>query len=86
MKKLLIMLLCIMFLSISCSTTMIANGKFYDKYGLVNKEEVKQPEMQYEVIPAHAVLSVLGVVAFPAGLLATAYFLGWDLWEPVGLK
>jgi hypothetical protein len=77
----------------ACSTTrtdgkkldgIAASSKFIDSvevapYGLFNGE-VKQTNIQYSVCPASVILSII----FSETIIAPVYFLGWELYQPIG--
>ena len=84
MKKIISVLLVIsMALPLSaCGDSKVIEGKEYDTYGLFNKESKYNPKIEYDLIVGNVVWSVLLVetAVFPI------YFLGFSLWEPVGLR
>lgn len=86
MKRILLILVCVCFFIISCGTPKIINGTYHDTFGVVNRHQKENTEVLYRVIPGNAVWSVVGVVFFPIGLIAPVYFIGFDLWEPIGPK
>lgn len=72
---------CIMFVS-GCGTTRVIDGIEYDTYGLVNKHDIKDPDIEYRIIPGNA---VWGAVLFKT-VAAPLYFYGFSLYEPVAKK
>lgn len=54
------------------------NNVTYGTYGLVNKDEMRNPNIQYE-------LSGWSIILVET-IVAPIYFIGWDLYEPVGPK
>ena len=60
----------------------VINGTKYGTYGLFNKEEMRNPNIQYEV----SGWSIFWSVLFCETVVAPVYFLGWDLYQPVAAK
>lgn len=60
----------------------VVNGIKYDTYGFINKEESKNPNIQYELNG----WSIFWSVVLVETIIAPIYFLGFDLYEPVGTK
>jgi len=86
-KKIMLFVVCLMFvctfLSITgCGDTKVINGIEYDTYGLINKSDKKNSDIQYELITGNIVLSII----FSESIVAPVYFLGFSIYEPVGLK
>lgn len=54
----------------------------YDTYGLFNKEDKRNPNVEYRIIIGNIVWSVILVET----IIAPFYFWGFSMWEPVGLK
>lgn len=84
MKKYLIvatLIICIGYLS-GCGDAKVINGKYYDTYGLLNKEENRDPDIKYRVIMGNVLWScfLIETIVFPV------YFIGFSLYEPVELK
>jgi len=65
-----------------CGDTKIIAGVEYDTYGLINKDEVRNPEIQYETIWGNVILGVILIET----IIAPIYFFGFSLFEPVGKK
>ncbi|GEM_PF-1205882 len=65
-----------------CGNNKVIDGVKYGRFGLVNKDDKMNPDIQYEVIWGNVFLSfvLLETVVGPF------YFLGFDLFEPVGPK
>lgn len=83
-KILIVLLVSIALMSMTsgCSDTKEINGVTYDTYGLFNKDEVKNPNIQYKLVIGNIVWSV---ILFET-IVAPIYFLGFDMYEPVGPK
>jgi len=60
---------------------MVIGGRHYETYGYLNKDEVKAPNVRYRVVVGNLVWSVL----LGETIIAPIYFIGFDLFEPVGL-
>ena len=83
-KIILVLILVIMLVSISscCFTSkMEIGGQVYDTYGLINKDENRDPSVEYELSWGNIVLGAV----FCETVIAPIWFFGFDLWEPVGL-
>lgn len=63
-----------------CASDKVIDGVQYEPYGLLNKDEVRKPCVQYKLSKGNVVWSVLLVesVAVPVWLL------GFAAYEPVG--
>ena len=81
MRKMAIILICIAIL-VGCGNPKIINGKLYDIYGLLNKESKMNPDIEYTLITGNVIWSVI----LCETIIAPLYFVGFDLYEPVGLK
>jgi len=79
-------------ISIALATTMLLSacgadeqvigGVKYDTYGVLNKEQSHNPKIQYEV----SGWSIFWSVILVQTIIAPIYFIGFDLYEPVGPK
>lgn len=58
------------------------NGVEYGTYGLLNKDEMKNPNIQYEL----SGWSIFWSVILVETIIAPIYFVGFDLYQPVGVK
>jgi len=63
-----------------CASDKVIDGKKYETYGILNKEEIKDPCINYE---ASIVSAVLGAVFFEMLFIPPIYVYGFSLWEPV---
>ncbi len=65
-----------------CGDTKVINGVEYDTYGLFDEAEKRNDNIQYELITGNVVWSIVLIetVAMPI------YFIGFSMYEPVGLK
>jgi len=86
MKKMLsLFILIVLLISLtSCCFTnkMEINGVVYETYGLLNKDERKDPSVEYKLSWGNIALGVI----FCETIAAPIWFFGFDIWEPVGLK
>jgi major membrane immunogen (membrane-anchored lipoprotein) len=57
-------------------------GITYGTYGIVNKEEMRNPNIQYEI----SGWSIFWSVIFCETIIVPVYFIGWDLYQPVTKK
>ena len=80
LKKFVIAVLIMSFVSITgCGDTKRIDGITYDTYGLLNKNEKRNPNIKYRIIIGNIVWSCLLVGA----IIAPIYFLGFSIYEPV---
>jgi len=56
------------------------NGVEYQSFGIVNRDEVKNPKIHYELSTS----SVIFAIILSETIFVPIYILGWDLFEPVG--
>jgi len=72
----------IMLSTVSCGRNLQIKEKTYGTYGLVNKTEMCNPDIEYRLIAGNLVLSVIlcETVVIPI------YFICFSLWEPAGAK
>ena len=85
MKKSIALFLCLSILclfSYGCGDTKVIEGIEYDTYGLLNKEDNRNPEIKYRLITGNAVWSVL----LCSTVAAPIYFIGFSIYEPVRKK
>lgn len=83
MKKILPILLLSCVLIFGCSSDYkTKDGKVFGTYGLLNKDEVKNENVQYKVCVGNIIWSCL---LFHT-VIGPVYFIGFDYMEPVGLK
>jgi len=84
MKRIIFTILVVMLMSLtSCCFTdkMEIEGQVYETYGLLNKDENKDPLVEYKLSFGNIVLGAV----FCETVIAPIWFFGFDLWEPVGL-
>lgn len=60
----------------------VINGTKYSTYGLIDADENKNPNIQYKV----SGWSIVWSVVFIQTIIVPIYFIGFDLYEPVGPK
>lgn len=83
MKKIIAAILAVAILSLAaCGNEMVINGKNHSTYGLINKDQEKDPTVQYRVIVGNVFWGIVLVET----IFAPVYFFGFSLYEPVGLK
>lgn len=84
MKKLLSIFLILTFCSFifGCGNPKTINEFTYDTYGLFNETDKKNEKIEYRIIIGNIVWSVILVET----IIAPIYFLGFSLFEPIGLK
>uniref|UniRef100_A0A6M3L851 Lipoprotein n=1 Tax=viral metagenome TaxID=1070528 RepID=A0A6M3L851_9ZZZZ len=83
MRKIGVLFLAIIFLfaTIGCGNTKVIDGKEYDTYGLLNISD-KNPNIEYRTIVGNVIWSIILIetIIFPI------YFIGFSLYEPIGIK
>lgn len=67
---------------VACGDTKVIKGVEYDTYGLLNEDEKKNPDVQYEVCWGNV---IWGVLLFQT-VVGPVYFFGYSLFEPVESK
>ena len=82
MRKLLSVSILIMLLVAGCNSSKNINGVEYGGYGVFNSVEKKNPDICYEFCAGNIIWSFLLVET----IVAPVYFVGFSLYEPVGLK
>ncbi len=84
MKKIIAIIIILVFLAsfLGCADTKIIDGVEYDTYGLLNEDEKRNPDIQYEIVWGNI---IWGVIFFET-IVAPIYFFGFSMWEPVGKK
>lgn len=82
MKKILVVLICGLLLFTACSSPKVIDGVKYDTYGLLNQDEKKNPDIQYEVCWGNVIWGAVLVET----VVAPIYFFGFDMFEPVQKK
>jgi len=76
----LIFLLCVSLAG--CGNTKVIDGVEYDTYGLFDKDEKKNPNIQYELVWGNIIWGAI----LCETIVAPIYFYGFSMWEPVGKK
>lgn len=84
MKKLIVIFTIIIFsFGISgCGDNKHIHGKEYGTYGLINKDDMKNPDVEYRLIVGNIFWGCLLVET----VIAPIYFFGFSIYEPVGPK
>ena len=83
MKTISIIILAIFILTIlGCGDSKIINNKTYETYGLINKDNVYNPNIKYKPIWGNIILGILLVET----VIAPLYFWGFSSFEPIGIK
>ena len=67
---------------VGCGDNKTIRGVEYGTYGIINKSEMCNPNISYELIVGNVVWSVLLVET----IIAPIYFIGFSMYEPVGVK
>ena len=66
----------------ACGDAKVINGIKYDTYGLFNESEKKNPDIEYRIVLGNVFWSICLVET----ILAPIYFVGFSIYEPVGVK
>lgn len=84
MRKIIIILMILIFtLGISgCGNNKQINGKEYSTYGLINEDDMKNPNVEYRLIPGNIIWGCLLVET----IIAPIYIFGFSIYEPIGSK
>ena len=78
-----IALLCVFLIFLTgCGNTKVINGIEYDTYGLLNADNKKNPQIEYEVIWGNVIWGCI----LSETIIAPVYFFGFSIFEPVGPK
>jgi len=80
MKKIIVLLIIVVFLS-GCAQDITVDNKKVTSYGLFNKSE-KQDNVEYRTCVGNV---ILGIILFET-LAAPVYFFGFSMYEPVKAK
>lgn len=65
-----------------CGDPKTINGVRYNTYGFINADSEKSSQVEYRVIYGNVIWSII----LCNTIVAPVYFLGFDLYEPIGLK
>ena len=65
-----------------CANEKVIDGVNYDTYGLINEDEVKDPNIQYRVVKGNVIWGIL----LCETIVAPVYLFGFALHEPVMAK
>jgi len=67
---------------VACGDTKVIEGIEYDTYGLINKNDNRNPDVKYKIIIGNIIWSTILV----GTIVAPIYFLGFSIYEPVRKK
>lgn len=65
-----------------CGSNKYIDGVDYETHGLFNKEESKNPDIQYKLVWGNIIWGAL----LCETIVAPIYFYGFSMWEPVRKK
>lgn len=84
MRKYIAIFMCLILLTLTvgCGDPRTINGITYDTWGLINKGDKENPDVQYKVNIPSIVVAVLLVET----IIVPIYILGFNFMEPVGAK
>ena len=66
----------------ACGHRRTIDGVTYDTYGLLNQDDKKNPDIQYEIIWGNIIWGALLVET----IIAPIYFFGFSCFQPIGKK
>lgn len=66
----------------ACAQPMTICGVEYGPYGLLNADDKKNPDLEYEVLWGNVFFGAV----FAETIIAPIYFFGFSLFQPVGPK
>ena len=69
-------------MTIGCANPKTIDGITYDTYGLANKDQVMNPDIEYKIVFGNVVWSII----LSETIIVPVYMVGWSMWEPVGKK
>ncbi len=75
-----IIILLILSLFIACGDSKVIDGVEYETYGLINRDEIRDPKIEYKIIVGNVVWGIL----LCETIVAPIYFFGFSIHEPVG--
>jgi hypothetical protein len=78
MNKFLIIILILSTIT-ACGDSKVIDGKQYETYGLINRDEVRNPKIEYQLITGNV---VWGIILFET-VVAPVYFFGFSIYEPI---
>jgi hypothetical protein len=82
MKKLLVLVVLCIFLLTACGSNLYLDNRVYKQYGLFNQHQVREQNIEYDVIWGNVFWSFF----LCETLIVPVYFIGFALFEPVGVK
>lgn len=74
-----IIILLILSLFIACGDSKVIDGVEYETYGLINRDEIRNPNIKYKVIIGNVVWGII----LCETIVVPVYFFGFSLHEPV---
>lgn len=75
-NKRFIMLLIILLMLVGCGSSKEIDGVDYETYGFINRDEIRNPKIKYQIVTGNVVWGIILCVA-------PVYFFGFSLYEPV---
>ena len=84
MKKIIsiVLILCMAVIFSGCGDSKYIKGIEYDTYGLFNKEDMRNENIEYRLVIGNVVWAIILIET----VVAPIYFIGFSLYEPVGAK
>ena len=76
----LIIILLILLIIVACGNSKVIDSVEYETYGLINRDEIRNSNIKYEVIIGNVVWGII----LCETIVAPVYFFGFSLHEPVG--
>jgi len=83
-KKIVSIILCLslFFMFTACASDKVIDGKEYTSYGVINKDEVRNENIEYSLVVGNVIWSI---ILFET-IVMPIYFIGFSMYEPVGKK
>ena len=82
MKRAICILVAASVLLAGCAKPAVVCGVEYGSYGLLNSDDKKNPDVEYEVVWGNVVWGAL----LAETIIAPIYFFGFSIFQPVGPK
>ena len=75
-----VIILLILSMIVACGDSKVIDNVEYETYGLINRDEIRDPKIEYKIIVGNVVWGIL----LCETIVAPIYFFGFSIHEPVG--
>jgi hypothetical protein len=75
-KKIILILVLVMFSG--CGNSQVVNGEVKECYGLIDKQEIRDPNIKYKVVKGNVAWGVIGF----STIILPVWLFGWELYCP----